>query len=497
MTKSALALSLLLFIFARTVYGQAEAPSPAPKVEAGSIGSGSADGGPTGNDSAGESLDADTKIQAGLDKMGEAFGDAMTAGSVQAPNLTAMQEAAARYIDSKSTCVSMQSKAAYACLEQLSPELASTTSKVNIAASAISGFAVTDACSNFSKIMDVAKAGMTAYTAACGTMKAGCGYSCVKSRDGLTNLMEISKKTPIGNSFKCIPTNPADQSQIARCEAATKKYHMAYSEVVSNVQRELDPKQERSIAGKASLCTGKYAELALSAVAGIASLVNSIKQGQKCEEESSASDVASNTVPTDLAVKCVMAEYKETVECKCYYNPRLQGCANGLEKAGANAGNDSGFGSNNSDFSARDPAADIDMGSLGGLGDPLAPPKGGESSPGMAGAPVGGGSAGLGGGGGGGGGPSGGDGGGSHKGLNTDILSGSGGGGGGGWGGRGGGSASGSGSKYRSYLPGGANDPNKMSGQSASKEVTGQGGKSNWEKVRDRYRDNNTTLLNN
>ena len=41
-----------------------------------------------------------------------------------------------------------------------------------------------------------------------------------------------------------------------------------------------------------------------------------------------------------------------------------------------------------------------------------------------------------------------------------------------------------------------AKDP-AMNGNSWANEVTGQGGKSNWEKVRDRYKDNNTSLLNN
>lgn len=84
-----------------------------------------------------------------------------------------------------------------------------------------------------------------------------------------------------------------------------------------------------------------------------------------------------------------------------------------------------------------------------------------------------------------------------QKALNANILGGGGGGGGGGgWGARGGGSDSSKG--YRSYLPGGDKDPNKMAGQQSwTKEVTGQGGKSNWEKVKDRYRDNKSTLLSN
>ena len=77
--------------------------------------------------------------------------------------------------------------------------------------------------------------------------------------------------------------------------------------------------------------------------------------------------------------------------------------------------------------------------------------------------------------------------------MNANILGGeaggSGGGGGGGWNGGDGDPA------LRKYLPGGERDPSSMAGKAMIKEVTSQGGKSNWEKVRERYRDNKPTLL--
>ena len=78
--------------------------------------------------------------------------------------------------------------------------------------------------------------------------------------------------------------------------------------------------------------------------------------------------------------------------------------------------------------------------------------------------------------------------------VNTNILSGEGGGGGGGGGSFGGGSGS-SRDALRQYLPGGKRDPAQIAAQAVSKEVTSQGGKSNWEKITDRYRDNKPSLL--
>ena len=82
------------------------------------------------------------------------------------------------------------------------------------------------------------------------------------------------------------------------------------------------------------------------------------------------------------------------------------------------------------------------------------------------------------------------------KGLNTNILSGMDGGGGGGGGSRGGGRVDPSLSAYQAYMPGGAKDPSRgvASKTFGNGQVTASGSKSNWEKVRERYRENKPTL---
>lgn len=402
------------------------------------------------------------------------------AKSVINVNEAAFTEALSKYEGSVDSCVSRQSMASSLCMEQTSPHLQETLQGINTLVSGISSAAVSDSCSDFAKVMDLAKLGLTAYTTACGAARAACELSCSSAKEGLTQLQKLAGSSvpacmDAGSSF---------------CEPAREAIVTALGTLKSNIPKELAEADPRSVGKKSSQCTYKYAQLIASSTAGIISSIHTIGQANKCKEESAGT--TAETVPTDLAVKCQMTEYKETVECKCYENPRLSGCSNSLEKAGQNTSNGE-FGSDGSTdrqtASAGNPVISGD-----GLDNPSAGGSGEGSSP-MAGAPVGGGSAGIGGGGGGGGGASGQSAGGAGKGLNTDILSGSGGGGGGGsWGARFGSSSDDS--KYRSYLPGGANDPN-LAGGATSKEVTGQGGKSNWEKVRDRYRDNNSTLLNN
>jgi hypothetical protein len=264
--------------------------------------------------------------------------------------------------------------------------------------------------------------------------------------------------------------------------------------VAKLIKQETTDKDNRSMAGKALLCTAKYAQLALSAVAGIASIAGAFKQGKSCEEETDAS--AGKTAET-AAEKCTVAANAQLPECICLKNPMLEGCGAIVSKATDNASG--GLSALSSVGTGDGSASGLSSGDLMG-GKEIAdmPQREASSDPAGVGAPMGGGSAGLGGSGGGFGGagrdPAADD---KGKSLNTNILGGTGGGGGGDWGSSGGSGSDKSG--YRSFLPGGSKDPLKAAGaqQSWTKEVTGQGGKSNFEKVKDRYNDNKSTLLNN
>lgn len=396
------------------------------------------------------------------------------------------------YKTGKASCVTDQERADFICRDSTSPELASTIAKVNGALTLIGSVAVKDACSNFAKVMDVAKAGLSAYSAACGAMKANCSSSCVKTEAALIKMQKVLS-SEVGTAILRTPCEPNNIECMSCGNYASTQRPGYINAAIKSISMDLNKAEVKSISGKVTLCVGKYAELLGSAGLGIASLVASAKQGQSCD----AATDGTGAVGPDLAnldVKCAIDTYKNTSECICHLNPRQTGCANSLEKTG------------NTDKTAMSASRGSNMGSTGAGGVSL--PSGGldsgspefanksGSSAGGAGAPVGGGS-GIGGGGSGGGGSgSAGNGDEGHKGLNTNILSGSGGGGGGGFGGGFGGS--GSDSKYRPYLPGGAKDPHRgVAGQSVGNEVTGQAGKSNWEKVRERYRDNNSTLLGN
>lgn len=389
------------------------------------------------------------------------------------------------YVSDEPTCVSTHSGAAYACLENLSPNILTGVTTLNTLLSTIGSVAVKDQCSKFASAMDIAKAAMTAYTAACGAAKAGCGFYCVSARNSIKKVL----------GTKSVADCSGAGQQMAACNEAQREYTASLGRMTGLMKQELG-NNKKSMSGKAALCTEKYANLLTSAVAGIAGLMNSIKQGKECEEESAGDTAQAGADP--LKEKCSDPANAQLPECICLKNPRTPGCSNAYQKPGelSSGGAISTGATDRTNVAAA--GGGPDLGPTGGPGMEQREPNS-TGSDGGVGAPAGGGGAGLGGGGLSGGGAAGGDKSeNAKKGLDTNILAGTGGGGGGGGWGSGGGSSAGN-SKYSSYLPGGKNDPNKgMAGSQAwTKEVTGQGGKSNWDKVKERYRDNKSTLLGN
>nr|BFD68856.1 hypothetical protein HAGR004_38780 [Bdellovibrio sp. HAGR004] len=443
--------------------------------------------------------DVYTNIRTGLEQVLNAYktiSGNMPGVTIVTPGYQEIVNYGHKYVDNRDNCISRQGKAAMACLENYSEDLQTGIASINMLLSTIGSAAVNDTCSTFSKAMDVAKGAMTAYTSACGVMKAGCGWSCVQTRGGLEGLTKGLKASEAGTSCKpVVPPNHPQYAQFqAACSTFISEYGAGLKTLAANIPKDLNAKDKKAVAGKAAICTGKYAMLLASAGTGILSLANSLKQGKDCKDNT---DGTGTPVAAAAKDKCEDPANAQLPECICKANPRTPGCANSYQKA--NESGDSRLTASGADVNPAALGGKDGLGGLGLGGDGSTLGEngaGGGSDSGGIGAPMGGGG-GLSGFGGSGGGGGGGKEEAAKKGLNTDILSGSGGGGGGG--GFGGYRGAASDSKYRAYLPGGAKDPAQgLAGQQAwTKEVTGQGGKSNWEKVRERYRDNKNTLLNN
>lgn len=390
-------------------------------------------------------------------------------------------------------CQGAQSRAATVCIADNSESLSDGITLINGLLSAGGAASIYDTCTSFGKAMDIGQKALAAYTAACTVMRQPCVMYCGDVKGALVKLSAALKK--VGAAGVCEgaggmapATNPATATIDAPCVAAYSKFTGSIANVEKAIKAELDEGNIKSTGGKFSRCDRKYWQNVASAGVGILQLANSLKQGKECEDDSSA--------VADVKATCEIAANASLPECICLANPRTAGCSSGLSTVGElNAGS-------GQVVSGKAITADATVGSLGkdSTGMSQAEMSGGSGGDNSGiGAPTGGGGAGLGSvGGSGGGGGVGEKGGGKGSGLNTDILSGAGGGGGGG--GYGGYKGSGDGGRgLRNYLPGGAKDPKRgLAGQGiGSKEVTGQAGKSNWEKVRDRYIDNKNSLIGN
>ncbi|MGZ3747701.1 MAG: hypothetical protein ACXWRE_10025 [Pseudobdellovibrionaceae bacterium] len=416
------------------------------------------------------------------------------------------------YKENQESCKNREGKASYFCRESRNPGIKTFLMTAQVLMAGVSGMA--DACGKFGKLMDAGNKALTAYQAVCSSARGACLSSCddaVKNvQDAKKNLEAVFKNgTAYAGTKKAAALSAVSAATAANNSFLAQKKQKeadAYGAVIENykkqkalldqsLENELTKKNDSmSIADKQSTCDGYAKELAASAL-GIASMIKSYSQANKCNKNTTNAALNPNVTPTP--VDCTVAANKQTnMTCICQDAPRTPGCNTaGLDSSLAAKEATAMRAAGGSDYLPSKAASTtgIDGGSGGQLS--LASKSDGGGGGSLPGAPTGGGAAGIDGGGGGSGAP------GSQaanksSSLNTNILAGEGGGGGGGgWGGYG---SDNEGKGLRQYLPGGAKDPRALAGQGvANKEVTSQGGKSNWEKVRDRYRDNKPSLLGN
>ena len=469
---------------------------PAAQVPEGGGGQLGATGCPVAYESVATVTPTAEKVAGGLDcaraGIGQFVDAVVAANPAGVPGAKAIMAIHQEYQKDWESCQGAQSRAATVCIADNSDALSDGITLINGLLSAGGAASVYDKCTTFGKAMDIGQKALAAYTAACTVARQPCVFFCGDVKGALVKLTAALKKVPPSgpceNGGNSPPLPMAPSPMDAACAQAYSSFKTALPKVESAIKAELDEGNIKSTGGKLSRCDRKYWQNVASAGVGIMQLANSLKQGAKCQYESSATTAAAT--PT-----CDIPANANLPECICKANPRTAGCSNGL----ANVGElNSGSGQV---VAGKGLVPDAAVGPIGG-GDSTSIAQGekspGGSGAGGAGAPTGGGPS-LGSIGGGSGSGVGEKGGGKGSGLNTDILSGAGGGGGGGgYGGRGSGSDSAS-RGLRSYLPGGEKDPKRgLAGQGVgSKEVTGQAGKSNWEKVRDRYIDNKNSLIGN
>ena len=389
-----------------------------------------------------------------------------------------------------SSCETKKTMADYACLEKLNPGILEFVSKHGTIAQIglTMGASLTEQCGTISNTLNTAGMVLGAYQAACKGAQALCVSSCGNVPAAVANVRSATKSAISQLQAKLVAeetTNTGcsgcNSAGVAKAKTELTNAQAANS-VIENELVQIDKYETY----KTQVCKVKYKISTETAMMGAIGALKGLAQSKACEKANKDSQIAS--------VNCFDSA------APGYSTPNCQ-CARG-EKSAAECQNINVDPATIKQASINAPkpvsAADGAGSPTGGLGSisggdekaKIAATSGGDGSA----PPVDGGGGGMGGGGSGGG--YGQDGAGTTRRLNTNIL-------GGGFGGGGGGGGSGAGAGYgemdsnlKTYMPGGANDPNRSIASQLAKEVTPQAGRTNWEKVRLRYRDNTGSLLN-
>lgn len=408
------------------------------------------------------------------------------ASSMGVASGAAVVNAATNLKSTGGTCEVKKTAADWVCLENANSSVVDFVKENNemISLGIMVGSSLGEQCKGLSNMLSKASMVLGAFQATCKVAQTVCNSTCAKVMPNITTL-QTSLTTVQADS----------KAAVARCQAAcaagggaccASQIASEQSIIASASAINAKLPQVKMHTSKKELVCNEYQVTTQSAMMGAITALKGFAQTKACEKANKDSQIAS--------VNCFDSA------APGYSTPNCQ-CARG-EKSAAECQNINVDPATIKQASINAPkpvsAADGAGSPTGGLGSisggdekaKIAATSGGDGSA----PPVDGGGGGMGGGGSGGG--YGQDGAGTPRRLNTNIL-------GGGFGGGGGGGGSGAGAGYgemdsnlKTYMPGGANDPNRSIASQLAKEVTPQAGRTNWEKVRLRYRDNTGSLLN-
>jgi hypothetical protein len=404
-----------------------------------------------------------------------------TADAASGTKATALAGSLATYMDDQESCRSKEVAATTYCLEKTNPGIAKALPIIQTLVSGISA-SISDSCSTLAKAMNIANEALLAYQATCAAAKGVCNYSCsgavTKIKKAQTDFATLAKTA----EAVCKTKNAENATAATNCVNAIETPLKA---LTASISKEANVKQDSSVAQKNNTCSSYATQLA-SALVGSIGVIKTMSSANSCSSDTTTATTAS----TD--VDCTLEANATNTVCICKATPRAAGCSEGLDTTASAMAADSLRGATEASYTAAGNSS-ADLGTIADSTDLGTVDT--SNSTGSSGAVSDGGSGGLGG---------------SSSlgsaaenksaqqkasGYNTNIYSGdsSGGGGGGSWGGYGGDGS------LRQYLPGGKKDPTKAAAIAAQaaikKEVTSEGGKSNWEKIRERYRDQKSTLI--
>lgn len=193
--------------------------------------------------------------------------------------------------------------------------------------------AASEACGTTSNLNKIAQGGMLAAQAACSGMKYRCDFSCKSAEKSLTKM-----KTKIEASIqKC------GASRLTTAPTAGPAIDVAFNEYKAMLEKQLTP--ESAVPASVAQCEKHKLDMATMGLAALGFL-SAAQDAQKCKEQlasgggggngSSTSGMAGPQMTT--AEYCSQPQNAASITCKCTANPNAEGCTGSLMNSGVALG---------------------------------------------------------------------------------------------------------------------------------------------------------------
>lgn len=220
----------------------------------------------------------------------------------------------------REACADKHVNAQVACLEHCSPELNTAvqltgelTRLINLTAGATHA-----SCGTFGDVMRTLQGGFTAYHAGCAMAKSHCESSCGVAQDRLQKIEASLIKATVACAVK-------DGQTTAGCKIVVAR-------VRSFLQLELSRLHPAATTAKLNTCAVAFKKKLGDSLTSTAALLTSLQASAQCQDDSTATSADADGASTDS--DCSSPDNQQKQECICRDQPRTPGCPNSLAKAG-------------------------------------------------------------------------------------------------------------------------------------------------------------------
>ncbi|MCM2354192.1 MAG: hypothetical protein NDI63_11310 [Pseudobdellovibrio sp.] len=234
----------------------------------------------------------------------------------------------------KIACSDTSAQAARLCSMVRSEKAQQVQQIMSVGATVLSKVtAASEACGTTSSLNKIAQGGMLAAQAACSGMKYRCDFSC-KSAENSLKKMTAKIEASIQ---KC------GASRLTTAPTAGPAIDVAFNEYKAMLEKQLTP--ESAVPASVAQCENHKLDMATMGLAALGFL-SAAQDAQKCKEQlasgggggngSSTSGMAGPQMTT--AEYCSQPQNAASITCKCTANPNAEGCTGSLMNSGVALG---------------------------------------------------------------------------------------------------------------------------------------------------------------